>query len=120
MRTGRQYLESLRDGRCVYVGGGRVRDATGQLREAILSRDPDSGTFTRLLRFPPGTDTSPNGTLTHDCWEEVWILEGTLHDLRLDQTFGAGMYACRPPGMAHGPWRSNEGCLTFEVRYLRP
>jgi hypothetical protein len=95
-------------------------DATGQLREAILSRDPGSGTFTRLLRFPPGTDTSPNGTLTHDCWEEVWIVEGTLHDLRLDQTFGAGMYACRPPGMAHGPWRSDEGCLTFEVRYLRP
>ena len=95
-------------------------DATGQLREVILSEDPDTGSFTRLLRFPPGTDTSPNGTLTHDCWEEVWIVEGTLHDLRLDQSFSAGMYACRPPGMAHGPWRSDEGCLTFEVRYYRP
>ena len=30
MRTGRQYLESLRDGRCVYLGGERVRDVTEQ------------------------------------------------------------------------------------------
>jgi hypothetical protein len=95
-------------------------DATGRLREVVLSHDPDSGAFTRLLRFPPGTDTSPNGTLTHECWEEVWIVEGTLHDLRLDQAFAAGMYACRPPGMAHGPWRTDDGCLTFEVRYHRP
>ncbi len=34
-----------------------------------------------------------------------------------NQTFGAGMYACRPPGMPHGPWHSPDGCLTFEVRY---
>jgi hypothetical protein len=62
-------------------------------------------------------DTAASGTLTHDVWEEVWILEGSLHDLRLDQTFTQGMYACRPPGMPHGPWRSADGCLTFEVRY---
>jgi hypothetical protein len=35
----------------------------------------------------------------------------------LKQTFRAGEYACRPPGMRHGPWRSPEGCVTFEVRY---
>jgi hypothetical protein len=95
-------------------------DATGRLRELILSREGASDTFSRLLRFPPGTDTTPNGTLTHDVWEEVWILEGTLHDLRLDQTFTTGMYACRPPGMPHGPWRSDGGCLTLEVRYRQP
>ncbi|MGH2355589.1 MAG: cupin domain-containing protein [Chloroflexota bacterium] len=92
-------------------------DATGHLRELILSQDVEGGTFSRLLRFPPGIDTSANGTLAHDVWEEVWIVEGTLHDLRLDRTFTRGMYACRPPGMPHGPWRSDEGCLTFEVRY---
>jgi hypothetical protein len=95
-------------------------DTTGQLSELVLSRDPANGAFTRLLRFAPGADTSPNGTLTHDIWEEVWIVEGTLHDLRLGRTFTAGMYACRPPGMPHGPWRSENGCLTFEVRYRRP
>jgi hypothetical protein len=72
---------------------------------------------TRQLRFEPGTDTSDNGVLTHDFWEEVYILEGDLTDLRLGETFTAGMYACRPPGMEHGPWSTQSGCLTFEVRY---
>ena len=94
-------------------------DATGQLQEMILSQDPETGDYTRLLRFPAGTDTSPNGVLTHDFWEEVWIIEGSIHDLRLGQTFTQGMYACRPPGMEHGPWTSPDGALTFEIRYYR-
>ncbi len=87
------------------------------LTERILATDPDGGTVTRLLRFEAGTDTTANGVQLHDFWEEVYIIEGSITDLRLDQTFGAGMYACRPPGMAHGPWQSPAGCLTFEVRY---
>jgi len=87
------------------------------LSERILARDPQTGIASRMLRFAPGTDTSPNGVLTHEFWEEVYILEGAIHDLRLKQTFSAGMYACRPPGMPHGPWVSPEGCITFEVRY---
>jgi hypothetical protein len=27
------------------------------------------------------------------------------------------MYACRPPGMLHGPYRVPRGCITFEIRY---
>ena len=92
-------------------------DATGQLSELVLSRDAEGGAVTRLLRFAPGTDTSANGTVTHDVWEEIWIMEGALHDLRLSETFTEGMYACRPPGMPHGPWRSDGGCMMFEVRY---
>lgn len=87
------------------------------LYERILSQDEDTGVATRMLRFEPGTDTTVNGVLAHDFWEEVYILEGTIHDLSLDETFVAGTYACRPPGMEHGPWRSPEGCVTFEVRY---
>lgn len=87
------------------------------LTERILAADPHSGVATRMLRFEAGTDTTPNGVQTHDFWEEVYILEGAMTDLRLNETFTAGMYACRPPGMAHGPWRSEQGCLTFEVRY---
>ncbi len=94
-------------------------DVTGRLEELILSCDPETGDYTRLLRFPPGADTTPNGTLTHDFWEEVWIIEGSIHDLRLGQTFTKGMYACRPPGMEHGPWTSADGALTFEIRYTR-
>jgi ChrR Cupin-like domain len=89
------------------------------LTEKILSHDPETGDYTRMLQFAPGADTSPMGVQCHDFWEEVWILEGSIHDLSLDQTFVAGMYACRPPGMPHGPWRSPNGCRTLEFRYYR-
>jgi hypothetical protein len=88
-----------------------------ELTERILASDAETGTATRILRFEPGTDTTPNGVQVHDFWEEVYILDGSFTDLELGQTFIAGMYACRPPGMKHGPWRSDEGCTTFEVRY---
>ena len=86
------------------------------LSEQILSLDETSGDYTRLLRFEPGTDTTPMGPQIHDFWEEVWIIEGSIYDITLQQTFTAGMYACRPPGMTHGPWRSPEGCRTVEFR----
>ncbi len=95
-------------------------DKTGQLSEVILSGSHESGWVTRLLKFERGADTTPNGTLTHDVWEEVFILEGSIHDTRLDQTFTKGMYACRPPGMEHGPWTSPDGAITFETRYPEP
>lgn len=88
------------------------------LFERILAPDPDHhGVATRILRFDAGCNTSKAGVQVHDFWEEVFILEGSLHDLTLDQTFPKGTYACRPPGMPHGPWTAPEGCLTFEVRY---
>jgi ChrR Cupin-like domain len=87
------------------------------LFERVLSTDPASGVATRMLRFDPGTDTSAAGAQVHAFWEEVYILEGSLRDLTLDQVFVKGMYTCRPPGMAHGPWVATDGCLTFEVRY---
>jgi hypothetical protein len=78
-------------------------DATGQLSELVLSRDAQGGAVARLLRFPPGTDTSANGTVTHDVWEEIWIVEGRLHDLHLSKTFTKGMYACRPQARRSAP-----------------
>ena len=87
------------------------------LHERILAQDGEGGVATRILRFDPGTDTSPAGVQVHAFWEEVYILEGSLHDLTLGQTFQRGTYACRPPGMPHGPWVAPQGCTTFEVRY---
>lgn len=90
------------------------------LRERVLARTDAAGVVTRILSFAPNIDTTPNGVQSHDFWEEVYILEGWIEDLRLGERFSAGMYACRPPGMEHGPWRSGPaGCLTFEVRYER-
>ena len=89
------------------------------LSEAILAKDSDSDAVTRILNFEPGTDTSPNGALTHDFWEEVFIFEGSFRDLRLNKTFHAGDWATRPPGMEHGPWISEQGAKMFEVRYYQ-
>jgi hypothetical protein len=85
--------------------------------EQILSTDPDSGDYTRLVRMEPGTDTSPAGVIEHEFREEVYLIEGDLTDLTLGQTFTAGMYCCRPPGMKHGPYRSESGCRMVEFRY---
>ena len=89
------------------------------LSEAILARDDASDAVTRILKFEPGTDTSPNGALKHDFWEEVFIFEGSFVDQRLGKTFRAGDWATRPPGMEHGPWISEEGAKMFEVRYYQ-
>ena len=90
------------------------------LFERILATDPATGVASRMLRFDPGTDTSSAGVQAQAFWEEVYILESALHDLTLGETFPAGTYACRPPGMRHGPWIAPRGCLTFEVRYPAP
>ncbi|GAA3806566.1 hypothetical protein GCM10022403_045790 [Streptomyces coacervatus] len=84
--------------------------------EQVLAVDPETGEATVLQRYEPGTDTSPQGTVRHDFFEEVYILDGSLTDLRLGETFTAGMYAYRHPGMEHGPWTSPEGVMMFVIR----
>lgn len=85
--------------------------------ERVLADDPSTGRYTGLIRYEPSVDTSPLGVRTHPYWEEVYILEGDLTDLTLGKTFTAGMYACRPPHMQHGPWRTKSGALMLEFRY---
>ena len=87
------------------------------VQQKILSQDKESGDVTRLLKFNAGVETKES--ITHDFWEEVWILEGELIDIAKKQTFTAGMYACRPPGMIHGPYRVPKGCTTLEFRYFK-
>jgi hypothetical protein len=84
--------------------------------ERVLARDEDGVGLTRILRWDPALDTSSQGPAVHDYVEEVLILSGAMHDLTLDLTFSPGDYACRPPGMVHGPWVSEEGCEMLEVR----
>ena len=103
-----------------HTPSGEWRAASGNVTgiwQQVLSFDPETGAYTGLTRYEPGTDTSANGSACHEYWEEVLILEGDLTDLRLGQTFRQGMYACRPPGMVHGPWRSAAGVMMLEIRY---
>ncbi|SEN15799.1 cupin domain-containing protein [Actinacidiphila rubida] len=85
--------------------------------EKVLSRDEaDPGILTRLVRWEPGFAT-PAAVIRHEWAEEVYLLEGALHDLTLGETFSAGWFACRPPLMPHGPYRTAEGCVMLEIRY---
>jgi hypothetical protein len=89
--------------------------------ERVLAQDAgDPAVLTRLVRWAPGLDTSEAGVITHDYVEEVYLLDGELTDLTLGQTFRAGAYASRQPGMPHGPYRTAAGCTMLEIRYRAP
>jgi len=78
------------------------------------------GHRTRLLRFAPGEFTT--APFVHDYWEEVYLLSGDL-TVGNDATgaggesFAPNTYACRPPGVHHGPFKSERGCVLLEMHY---
>ncbi|WP_292327368.1 cupin [Mesorhizobium sp.] len=79
-----------------------------------------TGSRTRLLRFLPGAFTSV--PFVHEYWEEVYLLSGDLivgaaSAKEPELSFAPNTYACRPPGVYHGPFRSQTGCLLLEVHY---
>ncbi|MDX8053218.1 cupin domain-containing protein [Lentzea sp. BCCO 10_0798] len=90
------------------------RQADPGITERVLSRDPDTSTLTRIARWEPGLETV--GVIRHDYHEEVYLLEGDLADLTLGRTFHAGDFASRRPGMPHGPYRTDAGCVMLEIR----
>ncbi|QIG49301.1 cupin [Nordella sp. HKS 07] len=98
-----------------YPDGIEQKILSGGLDEAARS-----GHRTRLLRFLPGAFTTR--PFVHDYWEEVYLLAGDLivadaTDGGTTETFAANTYACRPPGVEHGPFRSQGGCLLLETHY---
>jgi hypothetical protein len=85
-----------------------------------LNETEKSGSRSRLLRFDPGVYTT--APFVHDHWEEVYLVSGDLivgNDARGvgGESFQAPTYACRPPGVRHGPFKSVSGCLLFEIHY---
>lgn len=87
------------------------------ISQRIIARDEQGRTLVRILEYEPGTDTTENGVQSHEYFEEVFIVEGSTIDLTLNQEFKKGAVASRPPKMKHGPWKSPEGCVMFEVDY---
>ncbi|NQV56860.1 MAG: cupin, partial [Rhodospirillales bacterium] len=54
--------------------------------------------------------------------EEVYLVEGDMivgndEDGNGGEQFFAPTYACRPPGVHHGPFKSEKGCVMFELHY---
>lgn len=94
------------------------------IQQKILSGSLDeqakSGNRSRLLRFAPGVYTIK--PFVHDYWEEVFLVSGDLivgNDENGDggESFRPLTYACRPPGVHHGPFKSIGGCVLFEIHY---
>ncbi len=78
-----------------------------------LDEENKTGCRTRLVRFSPGADTRE--AVTHDYWEEVFVLSGDLLVGEAREAFGPNTHAFRPPGASHGPFRSEGGCILFEI-----
>ncbi len=94
------------------------------ITQKILASDLDetakTGSRTRILKFDPGAfSTVP---FVHDHYEEVFLFQGSLivgNDENGDggEAFENPTFACRPPGVYHGPFKSDEGCLLYEIHY---
>lgn len=94
------------------------------IKQKILASDIDEtmkmGSRSRLLRFDPGVFTTK--PFVHDHWEEVYLISGDLTVGNDEQgnygtPFPPNTYACRPPGAYHGPFKSEGGCMLFEMHY---
>ncbi|MGT2460289.1 cupin domain-containing protein (plasmid) [Cupriavidus basilensis] len=96
----------------------------GGASQRILASDIDetkkTGSRTRLLRIEAGTFTKK--AFVHDHWEEVYLISGDLtvgndENGNGGENFPSNTYACRPPGAYHGPFKSEHGCVLFEIHY---
>jgi len=96
-------------------------------QQKILASDLDEvkkvGSRSRLLRIDPGAFS--NRPFVHDHWEEVYVLSGDLVVGNDDKgrggvDYAAPAYACRPPGVHHGPFTSRKGVVMFELHYYDP
>lgn len=99
-----------------YPEGIQQKILAGSLDEAAKT-----GNRSRLLRFAPGVYTTK--PFVHEYWEEVLLISGDLtvgNDERGEggEPFAPLTFACRPPGAFHGPFKSNTGCLLFEIHYF--
>lgn len=83
--------------------------------QMVLNEDPATGRRTTLQRWEAGAQNAQAHAFVHDYVEEIYLAEGDLYDTRLGQGWQKGAYAYRKPGMEHGPFRSETGCLMFIV-----
>lgn len=82
--------------------------------ELILNQDTQTGRRSTLQRWQPGARNKQD-VFVHDYVEEIYMAEGDLYDEHLQRGWEKGAYAYRKPGMRHGPFRSEGGCLMFIV-----
>jgi hypothetical protein len=94
-----------------------------KILSGALDEEGRRGSRTRLLRFQPGVFTTK--PFVHEYWEEVFLVSGDL-TVGNDEAGEGGTsyppftYACRPPGAVHGPFKSERGCVLFEIHTFDP
>ncbi len=94
-----------------------------KILSGFLDTENKTGGHTRLLRFLPGAySTEP---FIHDHWEEVFVISGDMivgsdANGKGGKAYYANTYCCRPPGVPHGPFRTETGCLLLEQHYYDP
>ena len=49
--------------------------------------------------------------------DQKYLIVGNDEEGRGGEPFLSPTYACRPPGVFHGPFKSERGCLLFEIHY---
>ncbi len=101
-----------------------VASSRGLIQEILLGDTLDTatgrGSRTRLARWSPGALIA--APVVHEFHEEVFIIEGDLV-VGCDalgeggEPFGPYTFACRPPGILHGPFVSRGGCMMLEFMY---
>jgi hypothetical protein len=80
------------------------------LREAMLSRDPETGEGSALVQFPAGWDQAGGDWALH-VYLEVFVLSGALH---MGHTaLGEHDYAFTPPQTVRGRLSSPGGALAY-------
>lgn len=94
-----------------------------KILSGALDEEGRKGSRTRLLKFDPGVYTT--APFVHTYWEEVFLVSGDLtvgndENGEGGESFKPFTYACRPPGVYHGPFKSEAGCILFEVHYFDP
>lgn len=101
-----------------------VPASAGRIDEIILSENLDAvlglGSRTRLARWSAGALI--DRPVVHDFHEEVFLVEGDLvvgcdAQGQGGEAFGPYTFACRPPGVLHGPFISRGGCVLLEFQY---
>jgi ChrR Cupin-like domain len=108
------YWNPLKDHRARWQS---IPGLEGIAEELTLSIDENTGEYTRLTRFYPGTDTTPFGSKVHSYPEEIFIVSGRLYDAAFDLWLEDGHYASRPPGEIHGPFQTDIGCVVMEISF---
>ena len=89
------------------------------IKEMLLSSDPETGAYTRIVLFQPGFRF--DRALSHPFWEEIFVLDGHVYDYGTNTLYTKGYYGLRPPGTPHGPYGIELGATVYEVTwYDRP